>query len=282
MPEILSETALVRKHLDAQRRESKTIALVPTMGALHEGHLSLVRLAAEKADHTVVSIFVNPTQFGPGEDFEKYPRRLEDDAALLETAGADTVFAPEISGMYADDFSTWVTVDGLTEGLCGASRPIHFRGVATVVTKLFNIIRPDIAVFGRKDAQQLAVIRRMVRDLDMGIEIIGAEIIREADGLAMSSRNSYLNADERTQAAVLYKSLCLAKKLVDDGETSAAAIINEVTSLIRTAPAAEIEYCEIVGTDNIKEKSMVADGTMMALAVRFGTTRLIDNIILAG
>jgi pantoate--beta-alanine ligase len=263
------------------RCEGLRIGCVPTMGALHAGHLSLVARALESADTVVATVFVNPTQFGPLEDFNRYPRDLEGDMKLLEDAGARYVFAPSPEGMYPEGYATWVTVERLTGGLCGASRPGHFRGVATVVTKLFNIVRPHVAVFGQKDAQQAAVIRRMARDLDMGVDIVVAPIVREPDGLAMSSRNRYLSPDERRQAVVLSRALREAERVVGTGATSAADLRASILNVLAEAPLAETEYIEIVDPDEIVPVDTVAGGALIALAVRFGHTRLIDNTIIA-
>ncbi len=265
---------------ESLRREGHRIGCVPTMGALHAGHLSLVARALENVDTVVATIFVNPTQFGPAEDLDRYPRDLEGDMKLLEGAGALYVFAPSAQDMYPEGYASWVTVERLTGGLCGASRPGHFRGVATVVAKLFNIVRPHAAVFGQKDAQQAAVIRRMVRDLDMGIDIIVAPIVRESDGLAMSSRNRYLAPDERRQAVVLSRALHEAERLVSLGRVSAAELDAAMREVLAEAPLAEVEYVEIVNPDEIVPVETVAKGALIALAVRFGRTRLIDNTII--
>ena len=278
---VITDIEEMRLWAKSKRLEGAGLGLVPTMGFLHKGHLSLVELALKKADYVVVSIFVNPTQFGPGEDFNRYPRDLEEDAKKLEFMGAHVIFAPESAAMYPAGYSTYVAVDGVTEGLCGRSRPGHFRGVTTVVYKLFNIVMPDMAVFGQKDAQQLAVIRRMVRDLNMDIEIDAGPIIRENDGLAMSSRNRYLTEEERKQSAVLYRSLCAAEKLVKSGITNSHDIIKKVKEVIEKVPLAKIEYVEIVDIDDIKPVNDVSGGALLAVAVCFGTTRLIDNMILA-
>lgn len=280
MVQVVADKEEVRRICDEKRRAGVRVALVPTMGALHEGHLSLVRRAAGSAGFVVVSIFVNPTQFGPSEDFGRYPRDLAGDVRLLETVGASLVFAPDASSMYAPDHSTWVTVENVSGGLCGAARPGHFRGVATVVAKLFTIVHPDVAVFGQKDAQQVAVIRRMVRDLDMGIEIVAAPIVREPDGLAMSSRNCYLSPDERREALVLSRALDAAREMLETGETGAEVIKRRVRELIEGSPLAGIEYIEIVHPDTIAPVETTTDGALLALAVKFGNTRLIDNVLL--
>jgi pantoate--beta-alanine ligase len=255
------------------------VGFVPTMGYLHEGHLSLVRQAKTENPSVVASIFVNPTQFGPKEDFARYPRDPERDLALLEKEGTDIVFMPEAEEMYPPGFNSWVEVGGLTEKLEGAARPGHFRGVATVVAKLFNIVRPDRAYFGQKDAQQLLVIKKMVKDLDMGLEIIAAPTVREPDGLAMSSRNTYLSAEERKQATVLYQSLQLAQRLYAGGEKDAGAIKAQMTALIGQQPLADIEYISIADSATLDELDKVKPPALVSMAVRFGKTRLIDNVV---
>ncbi len=277
---VISDIEEIRRICEEKRCAGVRVGLAPTMGALHEGHLSLVRLAAARADFVVVSIFVNPTQFGPQEDLEKYPRDLEGDVRLLETAGAGLVFAPEAKRMYAGNHASWVTVERLTAGLCGVSRPVHFRGVATVVTKLFNIVRPHLAVFGQKDAQQVAVIRRMVRDLNMGIEIVVAPIVREPDGLALSSRNRYLSPREREEALVLRRALDAAEALVKEGVADASLIRERVMAVIGSAPLASVDYAEIVDPEEMTSVRDVSGGALLALAVRIGSTRLIDNTLL--
>jgi len=278
---VITDIEEMRLWSKSKRLEGSSLGLVPTMGFLHKGHLSLVKRALKKADYLVVSIFVNPTQFGPGEDFNRYPRDIEEDAKKLEFLGAHVIFAPDLAAMYPEGYSTYVAVERVTEGLCGGSRPGHFRGVTTVVSKLFNIVMPDVAVFGQKDAQQLAVIRRMVRNLNMAVEIDAGPIIREDDGLAMSSRNMYLTPEERKQSAVLYRSLCAAEELVKSGITNPRDIIKKVREIIEEVTLAKIEYVEIVDIDDIKPVDNVTGGALLAVAVWFGTTRLIDNVILA-
>lgn len=258
----------------------KTIGFVPTMGYLHEGHLSLAKRSAQDNDFTVMSIFVNPTQFGPNEDFERYPRDLEKDLILAESAGVDVVFAPSVGEMYPEGYKSYVNVEGITEVLCGQSRPGHFRGVTTVVNKLFNIVEPDKAYFGQKDAQQVIVIKKMVRDLNMNLEVVTCPIIRESDGLAMSSRNVYLNSDERKAAVILSKSLFEAEALIKQGETSRKKIVEYIESRIKTEKLAEIDYIEVVSADNLETMEQLKGNILIALAVRFGKTRLIDNVIL--
>lgn len=270
----------VREEIRRWRAEGLTVGLVPTMGYLHEGHRSLIDKAVEQNDRVVVSVFVNPIQFGPNEDLATYPRDLERDSALCEEAGADLIFHPEKENMYFDDFCTFVDMDGLTRGLCGKTRPTHFRGVCTVVSKLFNIVQPDRAYFGQKDAQQLAVIRRMVRDLNFNLEIVGCPIIREEDGLAKSSRNTYLSKEERQAATILHKGLQKGEELIREGVTSAAAVVDAITKVIESEPLARIDYVEMVDFDSI-EKIEEAQGTVLtAVAVYIGKTRLIDNFII--
>jgi len=282
MIDIITSINKMRYVSEKKRSEGILIGLVPTMGALHEGHLSLVKRASEKTDFVVVSIFVNPTQFAPNEDFTAYPRNIGDDARKIELAGADCIFAPEKSNMYPEGYATYVAVERLTDGLCGHSRPTHFRGVTTVVTKLFNIVYPHVAVFGQKDAQQHAVIKRMVKDLDMPVEIDVGPIVREPDGLAMSSRNSYLSAEERRQTVSLYRSLCLAEELVSSGITGSEDIIRKVRAVIAEQDRAKIDYIEIVDPEEMTPVDDVRGGGLLALAVWFGDARLIDNIVLSG
>lgn len=270
----------VRDTVKEWKQQGLKVALVPTMGYLHEGHLSLMKRAAEENDKVVVSIFVNPMQFGPTEDLASYPRDLDRDAALCENAGVAMIFHPEPEEMYADDFCSYVDMSGLTEELCGKSRPVHFRGVQTVVSKLFHIIPADRAYFGQKDAQQLAIIKRMVRDLNFDIEIIGCPIIREEDGLAKSSRNTYLNADERKAALVLSRSLAKAKELIAAGERDAKTVITAIQEVIAAEPLAKADYVEIVNFDTIKPVDTIKGNILAAIAVYIGRTRLIDNFIL--
>lgn len=268
----------VREIVSEWKKQGLTVGLVPTMGYLHEGHQSLIRRSNEN-DRTVVSVFVNPIQFGPNEDFAAYPRDIERDTKKCEEAGADLIFAPEASEMYAEDFSSFVDMTGPTDELCGLIRPGHFRGVCTVVSKLFNIVTPDRAYFGQKDAQQLAVIRRMVRDLSFGIEIIGCPIVREEDGLAKSSRNTYLSPDERKAAVVISKSLKAGLEMIEKGETDTAKIIESITALIESEPLAKIDYIKAVDADSIEPVDTVSGRVLFAAAVYIGKTRLIDNFI---
>lgn len=270
----------VREQVKAWRKEGLSVGLVPTMGYLHEGHASLIKKAVEDNDRVVTSIFVNPTQFAPTEDLEAYPRDMEKDSKLCETLGVDLIFHPEPEEMYAPDFCTWVDMDVLSKTLCGKSRPIHFRGVCTVVSKLFHIVTPDRAYFGQKDAQQLAIIRRMVRDLNMDIEIVGCPIVREEDGLAKSSRNTYLNEEERKAALILSQSIFLGQKMVQEGETDAAKIKAAMVEKIQSEPLARIDYVEIVDGLSMQPVDTVQSPTLAAIAVYIGKTRLIDNFII--
>lgn len=277
--QIEKTVAGVRAQVKAWRKEGLSVGLVPTMGYLHEGHKSLIDRAVQENDRVVVSVFVNPIQFGPKEDLESYPRDLAADSVLCENAGAALVFAPEVAEMYAEDFTTFVDTSGVTEELCGKSRPIHFRGVCTVVNKLFNIVAPDRAYFGQKDAQQLAVIRRMVRDLNIDVEIIGCPIIREEDGLAKSSRNTYLSAEERKAALVLSKAIFAGKEMVENGETDGEKVLDTMRSIISAEPLARIDYVEMVRWDTIEIHHQVDGPVLVAIAVFIGKTRLIDNFI---
>lgn len=276
---IVSTVEQVREEVKKWRQQGLTVGLVPTMGYLHEGHKSLIDKAVAQNDKVVVSVFVNPIQFGPTEDLATYPRDLERDAALCEDAGAALIFHPEKEDMYFDDFCTYIDMDGLTKGLCGKTRPIHFRGVCTVVGKLFNIVHPDRAYFGQKDAQQLAVIRRMVRDLNFDIEIVGCPIVREADGLAMSSRNTYLNEEERKAALVLSQAVRLGEELVEAGEKNAAVIKEKMIAHIEAEPLAKTDYVEIVDAQSLEPVSEIQGEILAAMAVYIGKTRLIDNFI---
>jgi pantoate--beta-alanine ligase len=270
----------MRSACRAARREGKRLGLVPTMGALHEGHLSLVRAAGASCDAVAVSIFVNPAQFGPNEDLAKYPRSFERDRALLQREGVELLFAPAAEEMYPGGAVTWVTVEDLSGKLDGRSRPGHFRGVTTVVVKLFHIVEPDVAFFGQKDAAQVAIIRRMVRDLNLPVEIVVCPIVREPDGLAMSSRNAYLDAEQRKQALVLHRSLRRARQLVAAGERSAARLAAAGREEIAAEGSVRLDYFEIVDPETLDPVSDVAQGALVAVAAFVGTTRLIDNILL--
>ena len=259
--------------------QGKSVGFVPTMGALHAGHVSLIKAARQKCDFVVVSIFVNPTQFGPSEDFDKYPRPIEEDTKICEQAGVDLVFNPTAGEMYKTANITWVNVEKLTELLCGRSRPGHFRGVTTVCTKLFNIVRPDFAFFGQKDAQQAIVIKRMADDLNMRLEVVICPIVRENDGLAMSSRNKYLSVDQRAEAVLLYKSLMYAEKMVKNGSCDCAKIKNQIKEILNESPLISVEYISIVNIETLADIEEITDTALIALAVNLGRTRLIDNII---
>ncbi|MCU0640890.1 MAG: pantoate--beta-alanine ligase [Candidatus Margulisbacteria bacterium] len=261
------------------RAHGKRIALVPTMGALHEGHLSLVAEARKRADAVVVSIFVNPIQFSPNEDLNKYPRSLSRDKAALKELGVDILFRPAAESMFPPGFKSYVEVDGLSKKLCGRSRPTHFRGVTTVVAKLFNIIRPDLAFFGLKDYQQQLLIKQMVSDLDLGVEIVALPTVREFDGLAMSSRNSYLTAKERQTAQILYRSLCLAQQLIAGGERDLNRIMYKLRSLLGTEPSIRLDYLAAVDPETLEEVKKLRGKVLFAVAAYLGKARLIDNLL---
>lgn len=275
--DIVSSVTDMQQRCLAARASGRRIALVPTMGFLHEGHLSLLREGKERGDLLVLSLFVNPTQFGQGEDLDSYPRDLERDAELARSVGVDLLFAPTANDMYPAGYSSYVNVEGLTEVLCGESRPGHFRGVTTVVCKLFTIVQPQVALFGRKDFQQLAVIRRMTADLNLPVEIVGMPIIREEDGLAMSSRNSYLSPQQRCQALALSDAIRLAKAAVAAGEQSAANLLQMVRRRIGQEADAAIDYVRICHADTLQEAAVIDRHAVLLLAVRIGQTRLIDN-----
>lgn len=268
-----------RRTASVLRGQAFDVGLVPTMGSLHEGHLSLVRRARAENDLVVMSLFVNPTQFGAGEDFDRYPRDLGRDLRLAGDVGVDVVFNPLPGEMYDPGHCTWVDVEGLADHLCGASRPGHFRGVATVVTKFFGLCRPERAYFGQKDAQQALVIRRMAADLDLGVEVVVCPIVRESDGLAMSSRNAYLTAAERVQAPTLHRALCQAEAAIAAGERDAGMVTATVLSVLAEAPLGRVEYVEIVSTDKLRPVEVIVGEVVVAVAVRFGATRLIDNVM---
>lgn len=283
--EIVSRVADVKKLVGQARREGKSVGLVPTMGYLHEGHLTLMRTARAAHGLVVASIFVNPLQFGPGEDFAVYPRDLERDASLAAAAGVDVIFAPPVEEIYPQGFAntlTFVEVKGITECLCGASRPGHFRGVTTVCTKLFNIVEPDVAYFGQKDAQQVVVIRRMVADLNLNVRIAAVPIVRETDGLALSSRNVFLNPAERQAALVLSRSLRQAAELLAAGERDARAIRRAMSYLIGSEPLAAVDYVSICDPASLDELARIDGPALVALAVKIGKTRLIDNLLWEG
>lgn len=270
----------VREQVKKWKQEGLKVGLVPTMGFLHEGHASLIERACKENDKVVVSDFVNPIQFGPTEDLESYPKNFDRDKQLCENMGADLVFHPDADEMYEKDFCTYTDMESLTGGLCGKTRPIHFRGVCTVVSKLFNIVTPDKAYFGQKDAQQLAVIKRMVRDMSYGIEIVGCPIIREEDGLAKSSRNTYLSEEERKAALILSKSIKLGKEMIRNGEKKASIITDAMKTMISQEPLARIDYVEMVNWNDLEPIETISGPILTAMAVYIGTTRLIDNFII--
>jgi pantoate--beta-alanine ligase len=278
--EIIESISEMKNLVKEWKRQGLSIGFVPTMGYLHEGHLALVRRVKELSDRVVVSIFVNPIQFAPGEDYQRYPRDLERDKALLEKEGVDVLFSPKAQEMYPPEFQTYVEVKELSSGLCGKYRPGHFVGVATVVLKLFNIVQPDIAVFGEKDYQQLKVIQRMVQDLNLDVKIIPHPTVREEDGLAMSSRNTYLSPGERKSAIALYKALNLAEELINQGERRVAALKEKLKEFIESYPYTKVQYIEFVHPETLKEVERVDEPTLLALAVFVGKARLIDNKII--
>ncbi len=277
MVEIVETIAEVREHVSRWRHEGLSVGLVPTMGYLHEGHQSLIQQAAQDNDRVVVSVFVNPTQFGAGEDLESYPRDIERDRAKCEEAGATLIFHPSVDEVYHPNRSTTIHMADISEELCGKSRPIHFDGVCLVVGKLFNIVQPDRAYFGQKDAQQLLVVRRMVRDLNFNVEVVGCPIIREEDGLAKSSRNTYLSIEERAAATVLNRALTQGKNLCEAGERNTRVIRAAIAETLDQEPLADTEYIEIVSADTVKPIDYIRGEVLCALAVRIGKTRLIDN-----
>lgn len=276
---IIQKIDELKAFIQCQKKIGKSIGFVPTMGYLHDGHMSLVKASKQENDITVMSIFVNPVQFGPKEDYSRYPRDLERDAKMAEAEGVDVIFYPTVEEMYPDGYKTYVQVEGITEVLCGKSRPGHFRGVATVVCKLFNIVEPDRAYFGQKDAQQVAVIQRMVKDLNMNLEVISCPIIRESDGLAMSSRNVYLTAEERRAALILNKSIQEAVQKVKAGERDAGKVLTMVKNRIETEPLAVIDYVELYEAETLQPIEIIQGKVLLAVAVKFGTTRLIDNAV---
>jgi len=278
--EIITAVKEMQMRSDKVRCQGKTIVFVPTMGFLHAGHLSLIREGKKYGDDIVVSIFVNPTQFGPGEDLETYPRNFERDLELLKKEGVNAVFTPEAVEIYGEKFQTYVELEKLPYHLCGLSRPVFFKGVATVVTKLFNIVKPHVTIFGQKDYQQLTVIRQMVRDLNFDIKVVGAPTVREPDGLAMSSRNTYLTPDQRMSALSLKTSLKKAQTLVENGLQDAAKVIDTSAKLIRSHPETEIDYITICDPETLDDMKSIDKPALMALAVKIGKARLIDNMIL--
>ena len=277
---VVTSVREMQRLAEAWRRQGRRIGFVPTMGYLHVGHLSLIRIAKQRSDIVVVSIFVNPTQFGPKEDFGRYPRDLTRDKKLAAGAGCDVLFVPRTQDMYPQGYATYVTVEGLSKGLCGRSRPTHFRGVTTVVAKLFHIVKPHLAVFGQKDAQQAVILQRMAEDLNFDTRILVAPIVREKDGLAMSSRNVYLSTGERKQALVLSRALGKAKQMVSKGERKASVIKHTIIRLIRGAEDGVIDYVEVVHPETLEDLTLLEDRALVALAVKFGSTRLIDNTLI--
>ena len=277
---ICTTVSEIRTASRAVRRDGQRLGLVPTMGALHDGHLSLIRVAKAQCDSVVATIFVNPTQFGPNEDFAKYPRTFERDRDLLKKEGVDILFSPSVEEMYPAGASTFVTVEGMSERLCGKSRPGHFRGVTTIVSKLFNAIEPDVAFFGQKDAAQVAIIRRMVADLNIPVEIVACPIVREPDGLAMSSRNAYLDPQQRKTALVLHRSLLRVQELYKRGERNAGKLIEAGTRIFSEESGVRLDYLEIVNPDTLGPIEVVNKPALVAVAGFVGTTRLIDNIVL--
>lgn len=277
--DVTASMTTVRRRVDEARAAGKRIGFVPTMGALHAGHVSLMEAAAKRCEYVVVSIFVNPTQFGPGEDFERYPRDLEADRRICEQAGVELVFAPGVNDMYPNRNLTWVTVEDLTDGLCGRLRPGHFRGVTTVCNKLFNIVRPDIAFFGQKDAQQAIVLRRMAADTNLPLEIDICPTVRDADGLALSSRNKYLSADERAEALLLHKALTTAEAMVRRGERNCQKVVAAMSAVLGWSSGVSVEYVSIVDTETLSDLAVIANTALIAVAAWVGKTRLIDNII---
>jgi len=279
---IIRDVAEMQASAGRLRSSGKRIGVVPTMGFLHEGHLSLIHIARQRADVVVTTIFVNPTQFGPAEDFTRYPRDFERDSALASGAGSDYIFAPETNAMYPEGYATYIDVERLTTTLEGKSRPGHFRGVATVVAKLFHLTRPHVAIFGQKDAQQVVVVRQMVRDLHFDLEIIVAPIVREPDGLAMSSRNTYLTQGQRREAPVLYRALAMAEGLIRAGERSSEHVVRSMSKHITSASSGVIDYISVADGTTLEEMDICEKGRplLISLAVRFGSTRLIDNITL--
>ncbi|MEW6684636.1 MAG: pantoate--beta-alanine ligase [Candidatus Edwardsbacteria bacterium] len=276
---IITKIKQMQRIAKTAHRQGKAIGFVPTMGYLHEGHLSLIHLAKKKNNLVVVSIFVNPAQFGPKEDYKEYPRNLERDKILAKRAGCDILFVPTVEEMYPEDYLTYVNVEKITEVLCGASRPGHFRGVTTVVIKLFNIVQPNVAIFGQKDAQQAIVITQMVKDLNLPVKIIVAPIVREKDGLAMSSRNTYLSTEERKDATVLYQSLQLAKRMILEGERKSEKIREGMRKFISEKKSAAIDYIAIVNPENLQKIAIIEGKVLITLAVKIGKTRLIDNLL---
>jgi len=277
--EVVTTIEAVREHVAAARKNGKKIGLVPTMGAFHLGHIALIERAVKDCDFVVVSIFVNPTQFGPGEDFQEYPRSFDADLDICRKSGVDLVFAPSTDQMYASENLTWVNVEKLTEPLCGRFRPAHFRGVTTVCAKLFNIVQPDVAFFGQKDAQQAIVIKRMVADLNMPLKIVLCPTVRDPDGLALSSRNKYLTQQQRKDATLIYKSLQKCREMIQAGLTNTEEIIPRMRSILNQAASINIEYVSIVDAETLQNLDHITGKILAAVAVKIGSARLIDNIL---
>ncbi|MGL5066831.1 MAG: pantoate--beta-alanine ligase [Sarcina sp.] len=273
----INKIQYIRETVKEWKKQGLRVGFVPTMGYLHEGHESLIKKASEENDRVIVSIFVNHTQFGVNEDLDSYPKDLKRDSEICERAGANVIFNPKASEMYFSNATTFVNMDGLTGELCGKSRPVHFQGVCTVVSKLFNIVNPDRAYFGEKDAQQLAVIKRMVRDLNIDVEVIGCPIVREKDGLAKSSRNSYLSDEERKAAIILNKAMTSAKELIKNGEKNSEEVKNHINSIVETEKLARVDYIEVVDSLSIEKVEVIDKSVLVAIAVHIGKTRLIDN-----
>lgn len=276
---IVTTIAEAKEQIKEWRSQGLSVGLVPSMGYLHEGHASLMKEAVKQMDKVAVSVFVNPTQFGPGEDYDSYPRDLDHDIAICEEQGVDLIFHPSVEEMYGKNYNTYVTMETLGDELCGKSRPIHFRGVCTVVTKLFNIITPDKAFFGQKDAQQLAIIKRMVKDLNMNLEVVGCPIIREDDGLAKSSRNTYLSLEERQAALILSKTIFMGQEMVKNGERDVKTLLDAMKANIETEPLAKIDYVEVVDGETMQKVEKIEESVLVAMAVYIGSTRLIDNFM---
>ena len=276
---IVTTIAEAKEQIIEWRSQGLSVGLVPSMGYLHEGHASLMKEAVKQMDKVAVSVFVNPTQFGPGEDYDSYPRDLDHDIAICEEQGVDLIFHPSVEEMYGKNYNTYVTMETLGDELCGKSRPIHFRGVCTVVTKLFNIITPDKAFFGQKDAQQLAIIKRMVKDLNMNLEVVGCPIIREDDGLAKSSRNTYLSPEERQAALILSKTIFMGQEMVKNGERDVKTLLDAMKANIETEPLAKIDYVEVVDGETMQKVEKIEESVLVAMAVYIGSTRLIDNFM---
>ena len=277
---VIKKSKELQTLIEREKKKGKIIGLVPTMGYLHSGHISLIKRAKKDCGIVVVSIYVNPTQFGPGEDYQRYPRDLERDKKLAKEAGTDILFVPSDEEIYPDSFHTYIQVEELSGRLCGVSRPIHFRGVATIVAKLFNIVKPTKAYFGWKDAQQLIILKKMVKDLNMDVEVVGLPTVREKDGLAISSRNKYLSKQERKIAPILYQALVKAKKMVNSGENNSARVLQQAKDLIKKKKGVKIDYLKAVNLTDLKDAKKIKKNTLIAIAAWIGKTRLIDNVII--